>query len=314
MLATEWYLTRAPISEEESDPPPSLSRSSALLAEGKSRVPSCIETHGRRAWERAIAARFSTPSIKNAPPDVASRAFYKLREISLTCSLERAKRSFHLAEAPGGFVQATSQCCQPDWEWRAVSIEGEGLLSPASHLLPSDKGYFLEGLPKRSDLLEEECRNCIVVKMEKEGKKFDLVTADGSIDMDHDRLEEEHLPLLYAQTNLAFRLLERGGTFVCKFFEGSYYDTTLWLGEITNRFHSSSILKPKWSRATNSERYVVAKGFEGDQTELRKTGRLGQHWHSETRRVLDRICDDQCAALHEVIEGISRKRPNTTYG
>lgn len=288
MIAVEWPLTRAPVREGEPDDqePPPHHRLGVL----KTRVRRTIDAHGRRAWDMAVATVCTTLPTTSAP--TASRAYHKMRELAASCALPRVHHSLHLCEAPGGFVQAVGDCMAcDDWTWSAVSLESGA--APAVDVLPTTRGAFVRELSHGGDILK--CAEEVVTRC---GTPTQLVTADGAVEMNHDCLEEEHLALLYAQTDIALACLEKGtGTFVCKFFEGSDVRTRRWIAHVTTRFQSVSLIKPLSSRATNSERYLVARSFEGDASPLPRDGIVSANWIADTAKVLDRMRDDQARAL-----------------
>ena len=309
MLAVEWPLQRATIGGAE---PLRLhlrvSEESMHLNAMKQRVPICIDEYGRRAWESAVrATSIPRPSLVGHTDKVINRAYFKMREIMLSCSLPKPLFSLHLGEAPGGFVQAISEGALDKWSWKAVSLGREGAPQPMDALLPLQVGGFLKDLPHDGDLLEADCVERVI---EDVGiGTTQLVTADGAVDMDHNRLEKEHFGLLVAQTNIALSCLEKGGYFVCKFFEGSMYETRLWIADVSTRFETVCIIKPTWSRSTNSERYLVARVFEGNREPLCKVGSLSKGWHDDVMNIINRMCEEQSKALEQALHyaDITRK-------
>ena len=77
--------------------------------------------------------------------------------------------------------------------------------------------------------------------------------------MDHDRIEEEHVALLWAQCAIAARALRPGGCFVVKMFEGLCPCTRNVVAALTHLFDTVAMIKPTSSRPTNSERYLVCR-------------------------------------------------------
>lgn len=273
----------------------SLEAARCALQAAKARVPqlTCTE-RGKQAWARAVAGPVATEAAPfrcqvGLPP--VSRAYHKMREILLSCALslpEGQARTVHLCEAPGGFIQAVGDlgverrwwpraACPSEepaadlpWRWVGHSL-AEGKRAPAAKVdgLPMDYGTFLEG-----DLLHnpEAEADRILQSLQRGGNAehgAHLVTADGAVEMDHCHLEREHLPLLLAQCCAACRLLEPDGTFVLKYFEGVHHATACVLAKLTHAFSRVSLIKPTSSRPTNSERYVVARGFGNREPEHR---------------------------------------------
>lgn len=227
----------------------------------------------------------------------------------LSCSLISTSNSLHLGEAPGGFVQATSQVAPDDWTWNAVSLNIEGSPKAMLEHLPMKCGNFLNDLPFEGDLLREECAQEVLKRL---SCKAGFVTADGAVEMNHDRLEQDHVDLLFAQTKVALSALSTGGTYVCKFFEGSMFKTVLWIALMTNRFEFVSIIKPKWSRPTNSERYLVCKQFSGDDSPLPMDGFVSKLWYDDTKKILDRLCEEQSSALERALTSLRNNAATST--
>jgi 23S rRNA U2552 (ribose-2'-O)-methylase RlmE/FtsJ len=90
----------------------------------------------------------------------------------------------------------------------------------------------------------------------------DLVTADGGFDWKNETLQEqEAYKLIFGQIVTALKVQKNNGHFVLKVFE-SYTPVTLKLIEILNSVYKEVyICKPFTSRSSNSEKYVVCKGF-----------------------------------------------------
>ncbi|RPF82173.1 MAG: hypothetical protein CBC65_001145 [Rhodothermaceae bacterium TMED105] len=299
MLATEWGVLKTSVDTTsnllESERAGTREERLQLL---KKRVPEFIDIHGRKAWDSAVSSiTIAKPIFTKQPQHVISRAFFKMREITLSCSIHPPLHSLHLGEAPGGFVQATAQFAKPDWKWHAVSLEGDDAIKPMTEHLPSG-GSFMSNLPGNGDMLLEECRVAINERVEWE---CDLVTADGAVEMDHDNLEQSHMDLLFYQTDVALANLKTGGTFLCKFFEGNLFKTKLWIALLTERFEYTCIIKPIWSRATNSERYIVCKQFCGNKDSLARCGRMAAPWLLEVGKIINRLNDEQSQVIERAL-------------
>jgi 23S rRNA (uridine2552-2'-O)-methyltransferase len=73
----------------------------------------------------------------------------------------------------------------------------------------------------------------------------------------------DHLRIIHlAEYALEFVLahLDKGGSFVCKLFQGG--ETKALLDVLKKNFASVRHIKPKASRPQSSELYVVAQGFQ----------------------------------------------------
>ena len=114
MLAVEWPLTRASVSTTAGGAPVRQddgTSTTVRLAELKRRVPEAKARVGKQRWdtlvETPLPSALLLPSRRSRQeePDQkkkASRAYYKMMEIGLSCALDPSFSSVHLCEAPGG--------------------------------------------------------------------------------------------------------------------------------------------------------------------------------------------------------------------
>lgn len=89
----------------------------------------------------------------------------------------------------------------------------------------------------------------------------DLVLSDGAPDVTglHDLDIYIQSQLLFSALNLALRVLKPGGKFVAKIFRGK--DIDLIYAQLKCFFHSVHCAKPRSSRASSLEAFVVCEGF-----------------------------------------------------
>lgn len=89
----------------------------------------------------------------------------------------------------------------------------------------------------------------------------DLVISDGAPDVTglHDLDIYIQSQLLYAALNLAIGVLRPGGKFVAKIFRGR--DVDLLYAQLRTVFERVSVAKPRSSRASSLEAFVVCEGF-----------------------------------------------------
>lgn len=90
----------------------------------------------------------------------------------------------------------------------------------------------------------------------------DLVLSDGAPDVTglHDLDIYIQSQLLYAALNLAIGVLRPGGKFVAKIFRGR--DVDLIYAQLKTVFEKVSVAKPRSSRASSLEAFVVCEGFK----------------------------------------------------
>ena len=159
-----------------------------------------------------------------------SRAYFKMVELVNTFNLgidsPNPIRSFHLAEGPGGFIEAVAKLrlCPKD------SYIGMTLLD-------TDANQTVPGWKKTDPFLKEFSNvkiengkdgtgnilsfNNFVYISETYGSSMDLITADGGFDFsnDYENQELNMIPLLYGQIIYALCMQKQGGCFVLKIFD-----------------------------------------------------------------------------------------------
>lgn len=224
----------------------------AALARAKQAVGTAKAKNMRR-WHALVNSGGIMEARARRTAPVINRAFHKLHEIAVTCVLPPVTRSIHLCEAPGGFVQCTQRhLAEPGaWKWVGVSLQSDSGPRFATDELPMACGTVLHADVRAVADCVALCRSAL--------PDADFVTADGATAMDHAALEEEHLPLLWAQTRVAVACLRPGGTFLVKFFEGFLGHTRGIVAYLATVFKTVSIIKPSGSRPTNSERYLLCR-------------------------------------------------------
>jgi 23S rRNA U2552 (ribose-2'-O)-methylase RlmE/FtsJ len=276
MLASERFLVRASLGVDVSS---FLKNDDHDLRRLKALVPSAVENVGRKKWEFFT----SQGGEREGSTKIISRAYFKLREIMLSCAIAQPRRSVHLCEAPGGFIQYLGDLCGTDWEWTAVSIS-------TGAAFETDKLRMLHGKCLEMDVLNVESACSLLDKSE-----ADLVTADGAWSPDHTNLEGDQYDLIVAETKVALHCLRQGGTMIIKFFEGIELMTLEWIARVSNLFTFTSIIKPFSSRSANSERYLVARGYTG--CEWDDEGHPSGVWLDQARAVTELMCTEQANAL-----------------
>lgn len=100
------------------------------------------------------------------------------------------------------------------------------------------------------------------------GEKADLVVSDGAPDVTGIRDLDEYLQsqLILAALNISIRVLREQGTFVAKIFRGK--DSTLLYSQLSMFFDRVYCTKPKSSRNSSIEAFVVCLGFHPPANEL----------------------------------------------
>jgi 23S rRNA U2552 (ribose-2'-O)-methylase RlmE/FtsJ len=200
-----------------------------------------------------------------------SRSYFKMIEIMHSFHIDfQAKniRTFHLAEGPGGFIEAIANLRNNE---KDIYI-GISLLDDKSdpnipawkktqHFLNSHKNVYIEtGVDNTGNILSMEnftfCKDTYASSME-------LVTADGGFDfsMDFNKQEINIAKLLFAQICYALILQKKKGCFVLKMFDCFMQHSIDALCILSSFYEKVYITKPQSSRYANSEKYIVCKGF-----------------------------------------------------
>lgn len=210
---------------------------------------------------------------ENAKVQIVSRAFYKLWEMLMMFDLfpnSGAIKTAHLAEAPGSFVQALIFFREKFYDKKDYSKDEHYVISIADDgvtRVPSFRKDFKEEY-SRVKIYEQDGGDLTdtrsIDKFAKFSSKANLVTADGGFEWkDENYQEQEAYRLIIGEIITALRVQANGGSFILKLFE-IYRDISIKIISIlTSVYTEVYITKPLTSRPSNSERYLVCKGFKG---------------------------------------------------
>jgi len=115
------------------------------------------------------------------------------------------------------------------------------------------------------------------------GNKCDIVVSDGAPDVTglHDIDEYLQAQLLLAALNISTFCLKEGGSFVAKMFRGK--DVTLLYSQLNLFFDRVTIAKPKSSRNSSVEAFVVCQGYHCpvDYTPTMATPMLSSQYNAD---------------------------------
>jgi len=210
-----------------------------------------------------------------------SRSYFKMIEIMNIFNIHfdtKPIRTFHLAEGPGGFIEALANLRRTyvtsvkDEYYNEDQYIGMTILDdkndpniPAwkktEHFLRQNKNVFIEkGADKTGNILTlENFQYC----KEKYASSIDLVTADGGFDfsLDFNKQEINIARLLFAQISFALVVQKQKGTFVLKIFDSFMQHTIDLLYILCSFYDKVYMIKPQTSRYANSEKYIVCRGF-----------------------------------------------------
>lgn len=207
-----------------------------------------------------------------------SRSFYKMVEISNMFQLFKGYgdipiNTFHLAEGPGGFIEATEYLRKnKNDNYYGMTLLNEDPNVPGwkktNRFLETHPNVKIEcGATGTGDLLEvDNLKYC----NEKYKNSMNIITADGGFDFSIDFNQQEILAskLLIAQVSFAISMQKVGGDFIVKIFDIFTKSTCDILYILSSLYKQVYITKPYTSRLANSEKYIVCRGFKKYPKEL----------------------------------------------
>ena len=221
---------------------------------------------------------FKKKSVSKHKP--ISRSYFKMIEIVKTFRLLPPKNTspihtFHLAEGPGGFIEAMVNMRQcPSDTYIGMTLLDENKNDPnvpgwkkSDAFLKQHTNVHLEnGVSKTGDILLFDNFEYVVAKYA--DTKMDIVTADGGFDFSMDFNQQEKMigRLLFAQMAFALCLNKRQGHFILKIFDCFMSHTIDILYILSSFYEKVYIMKPHTSRYANSEKYIVCIGFLYDNS------------------------------------------------
>ncbi|MEO1398378.1 MAG: RlmE family RNA methyltransferase [Pseudomonadota bacterium] len=205
---------------------------------------------------RWLERQLNDPYVAASKRDgMRSRAAYKLQEIDDKHRFLKPGQSvIDLGAAPGGWCQIAAD--------RVGAVTGKG--SSKGHVVAIDylgmdpvAGVDILELDFMDETAEDKLKACLP-----EGRA-DIVLSDmaaptvGHARTDHIRI----MGLAEAAAHFALDVLNPGGTFLCKVFQGGAERELLQI--LRTNFKTVKHIKPPASRSDSAELYVLATGFKG---------------------------------------------------
>ncbi len=175
-----------------------------------------------------------------------SRAVFKLEEIDRKEKLLKPGMvCVDLGAAPGGWSQYVTE-----------KLRGKARII-AVDLLPMDTlpdVEFVQGDFREDDILKQ-----LLAALGPEGA--DLVMSDMAPNISGNKAVDQPRSMYLAELalDLSRRVLKKGGSFVCKVFQGEGFDD--FVRDARNSFGRVRVIKPGASRAGSREVYLVARNF-----------------------------------------------------
>jgi len=204
--------------------------------------------------------------------EAVSRSFFKMIEIVNFYNIleqfhHRSIKTFHLAEGPGGFIEAMMFLRNNTEDvYHGMTLINENRNVPRWTKLQNKFRFnsrikYEYGTSGDGDLLNvENLEYCF----NKYGNSMDMLTGDGGFDfsVNYEKQEASSTKLVMAQIMYAVLLQKKNGTFILKIFDIFRKPTTQLIFLLNSLYENVSICKPKTSRFANSEKYIVCKNFK----------------------------------------------------
>ena len=206
-----------------------------------------------------------------------SRAYYKLIEIIDDFNIldkysYQNIHSFHLAEGPGGFIEAIlyKRNNKNDMYYGMTLVNDDintpGWKKSQEFLMNNDNVEIITGADRTGNIMNPENYQYIYDNYK---HSMEVVTGDGGFDFstNYNKQEESIINLIFAQVVYALALQKKGGSFILKIFD-MYTLPTIQIIYLLNFFYDEVyICKPHTSRIANSEKYIVCKGLHKNISE-----------------------------------------------
>ena len=175
-------------------------------------------------------------------------------------------KTFHIAEGPGGFIEATSYMRKnPDDAYYGMTLINDdpgcpGWKKSNTFLENNPNVTIINGEDGTGDILKlvnyKYCKDRFLNSM-------DIITADGGIDVSTDFNKQEKLvsKLIIAEIIYAVTMQKKGGHFILKIFDIFSKLTVDALYLLSSLYSEVYVTKPHTSRLANSEKYIVCRNF-----------------------------------------------------
>lgn len=217
---------------------------------------------------------YSKTSICKYKP--ISRAFFKLVELYNIFDILNFNsniNTFHLAEGPGGFIEATAYLRKnkKDKYYGITLIKDDSNIpgwNKCEKLMHDYPNIIIEkGIDNTGNLYNfKNYIHCV----NNYSNSMNIITADGGFDFSSDFQEQETSAtrLILTQIFYAISLQKFNGSFILKIFD-IFTNVTVEMIYLLSCFYKHVFIsKPNTSRQANSEKYIVCKFFKFNNTSV----------------------------------------------
>jgi 23S rRNA U2552 (ribose-2'-O)-methylase RlmE/FtsJ len=228
-----------------------------------------------------------THDDERLPPSLSleyplSRSFFKMIEILNISNFFDSMgknfnniRSVHVAEGPGGFIQALHN--RAAIKNKTIANSFAMTLKPTNPHVPGWKKatQFLQkykqvkihyGADGTGDIYIPENQQSFI---DISNPKAHIFTADGGFDfsVDYALQEQRVFHLLVCSATVGVRSLVKGGQFILKLFDCTSPNTKSFVLILSRCFGVWTLYKPAMTRPCNSERYFIGRDFRGSNAD-----------------------------------------------
>lgn len=200
-----------------------------------------------------------------------SRSFYKLIEILKTFNILSYFKftnvlSFHLAEGPGGFIEAFSYLRNNSRDlYFGMTLINKNKNTPgwksAKDYLNNNKNVIIEyGIDKTGNLYNpDNFKYCY----KKYKNIINFITGDGGFDfsLNFKNQEVNAFRLIITQIFYALIMQKQGGVFILKIYDCFIKSTVDIIYFLSCFYNDVKIFKPNTSRSANSEKYIICINY-----------------------------------------------------
>ena len=178
-----------------------------------------------------------------------SRAIYKIEEIDQRFRIfKKGQKILELGAAPGGWMEYIARRIGSSGSVLGLDLQTiTNLKSPpcqtlVADILAPDTGARIDALvsPPFAGVVSDLAPNLTGIKATDQANS---------------------IAILEAGLELSLKRLEVGGFFICKVFQGS--ELKQFQLQLKKIFSKTTLVKPKASRKTSTEIYLVATGYDG---------------------------------------------------
>lgn len=216
-------------------------------------------------YEYVYYSSYRKKNISSVSP--VSRSYFKFREIfyDFNMKIETINNVCNLAEAPGGFIESLIHLSNG----KKITIYANSLLSNDKSIpiwnnkIKRYKINTLYGIKNNGDICD--FHNIISMIYRVGRNTCELVTGDGGFDYssDYSNQEKNSLKLIRCEIFLALNIQKKRGNFICKIFDTFHIETNKLLYLLNLAYEKVYLYKPRTSRNSNSEKYIVCLNYKG---------------------------------------------------